>query len=78
MEIIIAVLICAVIVLAREYRIERRWRMEAQAEVDEWREAERKRLVAAEQAQDEALFAADAVEMAGNPKPAQFGEDHHG
>ena len=64
MEIIIAVLICAVIVLAREYRIERRWRMEAQAEVDEWREAERKRLVAAEQAQDEALFAADAADAA--------------
>ncbi|HQX83046.1 MAG TPA: hypothetical protein PKW63_14870 [Vicinamibacterales bacterium] len=61
MEIVIAVLVLAVIVLAREYMGERRWRMDVETEVVEWRRADRDRLVAAEQAQDEAQFAADAA-----------------
>ena len=61
MEIVIAVLVLAVIVLAREYMGERRWRMDVETEVVEWRRADRDRLVAAEQAQDEAQFAADTA-----------------
>jgi len=61
MEIIITVLVCAVIVLAREYLIERRWRIDVETEVVELRRILRDRLVAAERAQDEAQFAADAA-----------------
>jgi len=56
MEIIIAVLVCAVIVFVREYRIERRWRMEAQAEVNELRGLYREKCIALEQAQEEKEF----------------------